>query len=153
MPKNCALCIAWSCNSVLCHIAQSCHSVLCGIAQSSDSTLCGIAGSLKKKLYLRLCAMPPSVKFKSQNVLPTQRYGAQKGVDFALSHIAEICNSVLCRIARIRDSALCRIAQSSYSAICDMRGVATPRYAACAESTYKFLCEFANICKNILTSD
>jgi hypothetical protein len=67
-----------------------------------------------KKFYLRLRAMPPSVKFKLKIFLPTLRYAAQRGVHSALCRIAESFDSALCRIAGSDDSALCGIAGSQH---------------------------------------
>jgi hypothetical protein len=70
--------------------------------------------SLTKKFYLRLRAMPSSVKFKPKIFLPTPCYAAQRGVDSALCRIS----GSLCRIVQGCDSLLCRIAQSCDSVLC-----------------------------------
>jgi hypothetical protein len=107
-----------------------------------DSALCHIAQSWSW-FYLRLCAMPLSVKFKSKIFLPTPHYAAQRGVDSALRRIVGSRDSALCRIAQSCDSVLCRIGQS-----CD---IARSRFSS--SNRIELLRKFESICKPVLAHE
>jgi hypothetical protein len=101
-------------------------------AVQNNSALCYIARSFRK-IIICDSALWNSVRIQAKNIL----------VDSALYYIAP-------RVTSPRYATLCWVATPSYVTY---RRVVTPRHAAQHAFTYiyKFLCEFATICKMLIS--